>query len=98
MGVDGYTLLDIATEKGIFAVIMTANALSLEDTIKSHKKGATPYVPKDELINIAVYLRDVLDAQEMGKHFWWRWLDRFGPFYDKRFGPDWKNKSKELLY
>ncbi len=97
MGVDGYTLLDLASEKGIIPVMLTAHALSPEDTLKSYNNGAASYIPKDELSNIAAYLRDVLEAQEMGKHFWWRWLDRFGPFYDRRFGPEWKNKNKEFL-
>ena len=38
MGVDGYKLLDLATERNITAVMLTAHALSPEDTIKSHKK------------------------------------------------------------
>ncbi|HDR16227.1 MAG TPA: response regulator, partial [Desulfobacteraceae bacterium] len=35
MGVNGYKLLDIANEKGVLAVMLTAHALSPEDTMKS---------------------------------------------------------------
>jgi len=36
------------------------------------------------------------EAKEKGRHFWWRWLDRLGPFYDRTFGPDWKKKDEEF--
>ena len=96
MGVNGYDLLEIANEKKIIAVMLTANALSLDDTTRSYNKGAAYYVPKDEMTRIAVFLKDVLEAKEKGKHFWWRWLDRFGSYYDKKFGSDWQNKDKEF--
>ena len=68
MGVDGYALLDIATHKKITAVMLTANALSPEDTIKSHKKGAAYYLPKEEMVNIDRHLNDVLTAKKEGKN------------------------------
>jgi DNA-binding NtrC family response regulator len=96
MGVDGYTLLDIAREKKIIAVMLTAHALTHEDIMKSYNSGAASYVPKEELVNIATYLNDILDAKGKGKHFWWRWLDRFGDYYDKKFGPDWQMDEKDF--
>lgn len=44
MGVDGYKLLEIANEKEIIAVMLTANALSVEDTVKSFKRGAASLI------------------------------------------------------
>lgn len=41
-------------------------------------------------------LNDILEAKEKGKNFWWRWLDRLGPFYDRTFGADWKEKDEEF--
>jgi hypothetical protein len=38
------------------------------------------------MAHIATYLNDVLEAKEKGKHFWWRWIERFGTYYEKRFG------------
>jgi len=96
MGVDGYGLLDIAREKNLPAVMLTAHALSLEDTVKSYQKGAVSYIPKEELTHIATFLNDVLEAKKQGKQFWWRWFDRFGTFYENRFGPDWQNKYPEF--
>ena len=95
MGVDGYTLLEIATERNITAVMLTANALSPEDTIKSHKKGAAYYLPKEEMINIEQHLNDVLEAQAEGKNTWWRWFDKFASFYERKFGAAWQEREQE---
>ncbi len=95
MGVDGYKLLDLATERNITAVMLTAHALSPEDTIKSHKKGAAYYLPKEEMINIEQHLIDVLEAQAKGTSAWDRWFDRFASFYERKFGPDWQDTDKD---
>ena len=79
------------------AVMLTAHALSPEDTIKSYKKGAASYIPKDEMGNISTFLNDIFEAKEQGKSTWWRWFERFASFYDNRFGPDWKKKDKDFL-
>lgn len=97
MGVDGYKLLEIANRRDITAVMLTAHALSPEDTEKSFKEGAASYVPKEKVPEITTYLSDVLEAKEQGKNTWSRWLDRFGAFYDKKFGPRWKMKAKGII-
>jgi DNA-binding response OmpR family regulator len=97
MGVDGYKLLEIAKGKDVIAVMLTARALSPEHVIKSFEEGAAFYVPKDEMKNIVTYLNDILEAQEKGKHFWRRWLERIGNAYcERKFGPDWREKDKEF--
>ena len=96
MGVQGYELLEVANKAGIIAVMLTAHALSPEDIIKSYQEGAASYLPKDEMVHIATFLSDILEAKEKGKHPWWRWLDRFTTYFDKKFGHDWRNKDKEF--
>jgi CheY-like chemotaxis protein len=96
MGVDGYELLRIANERDVIAVMLTARALSVEDTKKSFKEGAASYLPKDKLAEIATFLNDVLEAQIKGESFWWRWYFRLGPYYDKRFGPDWQDEDRSF--
>jgi CheY-like chemotaxis protein len=96
MGVDGYKLLEIAKKKKIIAVMLTANALSVEDTKKSYESGADLYIPKDEMENIVTFLNDVLEGQEKGKSTWHRWWDRLGWYYDNRFGPEWKYADKDF--
>ena len=96
MGVDGYRLLEIAKRKNVITVMLTAHALTVEDTVKSYKEGAASYLPKDEMDNIVTYLADILEARDKGQHFWWRWLDRMGSFYENRFGKDWQEKDKDF--
>ena len=67
MGVSGYELLDIAKKKKLTAVMLTAHALSVEDTKKSILSGADLYIPKEEMVNIVTLLTDVLEAQQKGK-------------------------------
>jgi len=96
MGVEGYGLLDIANDKQLMAVMLTAHALSPRDTVQSFQKGAVSYIPKEEMQNIRTYLEDVLEAKEKGKGLWWRWLDRFGSYYDRKFGPDWQEDNRDF--
>ena len=96
MGVDGYKLLEISKERNVIAVMLTAHALSPDNVVKSYKEGAASYLPKDEMVNIAVYLNDILQAKEEGKSFWGRWFDRLGSFFENRFGPDWREDDKEF--
>lgn len=96
MGVKGYKLLEIANKRKVMAVMLTAHALSPEDTVRSLKEGAAYYVPKEKMSEITTYLNDILEAKEQGKSLWSRWLDRFAVYYDEKFGPDWKVKDKEF--
>jgi DNA-binding NtrC family response regulator len=96
MGVDGYKLLDIAHEKNIMAIMLTAHAVSPEDTVKSYKKGAAFFVPKEKLAEITTFLNDVLEAKEKGHNYWTRWLERLGTYYDKKFGSHWRDSEREF--
>ena len=96
MGVEGYDLLEIAKNKNITAVMLTAHALSPENLVKSFKEGAASYLPKEEMVNIASFLNDILEAKEKGKNTWTRWYDRMGSFFEKRFGADWKKSDQEF--
>jgi hypothetical protein len=44
--------------------MLTAHALTKEDLKKSAEKGASFYVPKDEIDKVALYVADVLEAKE----------------------------------
>jgi len=96
MGVDGYRLLELATRKKVLPVMLTAHALSPEDTVKSFREGAASFVPKDKMKDITMYLADILEARQKGKSFRWRWLERFASYYDKKFGPTWRSSDEEF--
>ncbi len=96
MGVDGYKLLEIAKKRRVIPVMLTAHGLSPEHTIRSYKRGAALYVPKDRMVHITTYLEDILEALDRGKSTWWRWIERFESYYDKKFEADWKSKDKDF--
>ena len=81
MGVDGYGLLEIAKDRNVIAVMLTAHALSPDNVTRSYEEGAASYVPKDEMANITTFLNDILEAKEKGKGFWLRWLDRVEEYF-----------------
>jgi DNA-binding response OmpR family regulator len=96
MGVEGYKLLEISRKRDVIAVMLTAHALSPAHIVKSFKGGAASYLPKDEMANIADFLEEILEAQKKGRHLWGRWLERWGDYYDKKFGPEWQKEDKEF--
>lgn len=97
MGVDGYALLKAAKQRGLLAVMLTAHAFSPENTLKALKEGAASYLPKEKLHQIDVFLKDVLEAEAKGKNHWWRWFERLGSFYERKFGADWTKDVKEFM-
>lgn len=92
MGVEGYKLLDIARERNVTGVMLTAHAMTPDNIERSFKNGAASFVPKDEITNITTFLNDILEAKEKGKSLWWRWFDRLADYFDRKFGPDWQEK------
>lgn len=89
MGVNGYDLLDIAVAKKVTAVMLTAHALSPEDTMKSYKCGAAFYVPKDKITDIVTILSNVLEAKKKGKNTWIPFMGWAEAYYTAKFGPKW---------
>jgi len=96
MGVEGFQLLEIATQREVTAVMLTAHALSPDNIVKSYKEGAASYLPKEEMVNIAAFLNDILEAKEQGKSTWGRWYDKLGSFFERKFGEDWQKDDKEF--
>ena len=96
MGVEGYELLEIANRRKVTAVMLTAHALNPDNLVKSYKEGAASYLPKEEMVNIATFLNDIVEDQEQGKNTWIRWYEKLGAFFEKKFGPQWKKDEKEF--
>ncbi|RLB41559.1 MAG: response regulator [Deltaproteobacteria bacterium] len=96
MGVRGYDLLEETRKRGIPAVMLTAHALSPENLIKSVKGGAHAYLPKDKISEIPSYVADVLKAVQEGQKAPLGWFKKLNPFFEKKFGSDWKEKHKDL--
>jgi DNA-binding response OmpR family regulator len=96
MGVNGYQLLEIAVQRKITAVMLTAHALSPEDTMKSYKGGAAYYVPKDKMKNLLTYLGDVLEAKKKGKNSWIPFMGWAEAYYSTKFGPKWRDTDRDF--
>ena len=92
MGVQGYELLKISNEKRVIGVMLTANAMTPDNVVKSYEEGAASFVPKEKMANITTFLIDIFEAEEKGKSLWWRWFDRLADYFDSKFGPDWQEK------
>ncbi len=97
MGVRGYDLLEIAREKEIPALMLTAHALSPENLKKSIQKGADSYIPKDRLADIATFVEDILSLQKHRKKTTrGSWFSRLKPFFDKTFRKGWRDEDREF--
>ncbi|RLB27475.1 MAG: response regulator [Deltaproteobacteria bacterium] len=96
MGVRGFDLLKIATEKKIPALMLTAHGLNPDNLVGSVKLGAKSYVPKDRISEIDLYLKEIFLAKEKGVEKSGAWFARLSSFFDERFGQDWKNKDKKF--
>jgi len=97
MGVDGFRLLGLVEKKGIPALMLTAHAISAESLVKSLRKGAYAYIPKHEMANVDRYLVDVIHAKSKGGNIPQQWFNDLAPFFDRKFGPEWKNTHRETL-
>ncbi len=97
MGVRGYDLLEVANERDIPALMLTAHAVSPDNLVKSIKGGAQSYVPKDKISDIPIYIRDILEVREKSdSEKGAKWFERLEPYFDKKFGKGWKQKDREF--
>ena len=92
MGVNGFELLKNAVSRGFPAVMLTAHAVTTDALKKSIKLGAISFLPKEKMSELREFLEDVV--LNGGKSIWIKLFDRFGAYFNKRFGPDWKEKDK----
>lgn len=92
MGVNGFELLKTSVSRGFPTVMLTAHALSTESLKKSIKLGAVTFLPKDKMPELRSYIEDVVLGE--GKPIWQKLFDKMGAYFNKRFGPDWKEKDK----
>jgi len=95
MGVKGYELLEIANKSGIPALMLTAHALSPDDFGKSISGGAKAYTPKEKMTEIAVFLADLLKAQQ-GDEKPYKWFSRLKSFFEWQFGKEWLKTYREI--
>jgi len=96
MGVDGYELLKLAVQKHTPALMLTAHALNPDALVESIKTGAQAYVPKDKMADIHSYLFEVLEFRNRSPRKRIGWFLRLKPFFDRKFGRNWREKEPEF--
>lgn len=96
MGVRGFDLLKIATDKKVPALMLTAHGLNPNNLVGSIRLGAKSYIPKDKIDEIDLYLKELFWAKEKGIEKSGNWFARLSSFFDERFGHGWKNKDKKF--
>ena len=96
MGVRGFDLLEIAADKKIPTVMLTAHGLNPDNLVGSIKLGAKSYIPKEKMSEIDIYLKEIFIAEEKGVEKSGNWFARLGSFFDDRFGAGWKHKDKKF--
>lgn len=91
MGVNGFELLKISVKRGFPTVMLTAYALTPEALEQSIRLGAVSFLPKEKMSELEEYLADVVLGGN--KPVWEKLFDKLGHLFDKRFGPDWKDRN-----
>lgn len=72
--------------------MLTAHALTPDALKKSIKLGALSFLPKERMGDLKGFLEDVVLGA--GKPLWIKFFDKLGSYFNKRFGPDWKERDK----
>lgn len=96
MGVKGHSLLKITRKLDIPAIMLTAHALTPDNLKASIEQGADAYVPKDKMVDIALFVSDVLTARKEGKKANVTWFSLLKPVFDKLFGEGWRKSDQEF--
>jgi DNA-binding NtrC family response regulator len=96
MGVSGYELLEVAVRRDLPAVMLTAHALTPDNIVKSYKKGAAYFLPKEKMADIATFLADVFEARAKGENTWDSWMSRLAGYCEKTFGAKWMDPNKDF--
>jgi DNA-binding NtrC family response regulator len=96
MGVSGYELLELATQKEMTAVMLTAHAVTPENIVKSYREGAAYFLPKEEMVNITSFLNEILEAKQKGQSTWDNWMNRLAGYCERTFGDKWQDTEKDF--
>jgi len=94
MGVKGYSLLEVTHKLEIPSLMLTAHALTPDNLKRSIELGADAYVPKDKLVDISLFVADVILARKQGKNAHVTFFSLIKPIFDKLFGEGWRKSDQ----
>jgi DNA-binding NtrC family response regulator len=96
MGVRGLDLLDIAIERNLSAVMLTAHAFDPGYIMQSMLRGAVSFIPKEDIDRLDTLLEEIFNLMEKGDSTWDHTMKRLEPLLDERFTPDWRDAYKDM--
>jgi DNA-binding response OmpR family regulator len=96
MGVNGMQLLEESVDRNFPTVMLTAHAIGPDSLMECIRKGAISYLPKETLPELDELLTAIFKAHEQGEPTWKLLFERLGKYFDKRFGPRWKDKESSF--
>ena len=91
MGVNGFELLKQSVSKGFPTVMLTAHALTPDALKKSIQLGAVFFLPKETLPELRFFLEELVQNKFIPS--WMTFLERLSVYFNKYFGPNWKEKD-----
>jgi CheY-like chemotaxis protein len=94
MGVSGFDLLDIARQKKLPAVMLTAHAMTPESLQSAIDKGAVSFLPKEELSRLTELIAEILGELALQRMHWPKLRERLG----HKFGDLWGDLWKEIKF
>jgi DNA-binding response OmpR family regulator len=92
MGVQGFDLLKIASDRDFPSVVLTAHELNPEALKRSIELGARAYFPKYKLSDLVPYLESVLTTDYV--QGWGNMFQELRGHFDSRFGNQWMETDK----
>ncbi len=96
MGVKGYQLLEITRRLNLPTLMLTAHALTPENLRTAIEKGADAYVPKEKMVDITLFLADVLTARHQGRQANADWFTFVRQIFDRLFGTAWQKNDPDF--
>ena len=72
--------------------MLTAYALTPEALEKSIRLGAVSFLPKEKMSELDDFIADVVLKE--GQPVYGKLFDKLGDFFNKHFGPDWKQRNE----
>ncbi len=92
MGVNGFELLKQSASKGFPTVMLTAHALTPDALKKSIQLGAVFFLPKETLPELRFFLEELVKNKFIPS--WMTFLEKLSVYFNKYFGPNWKEKDQ----
>jgi len=92
MGVNGFALLKSSVSRGFPTLMLTAHALTPEALKKSISLGAVFFLPKERIADLKGYLKEIVSGG--GKPIWQRLFERLEGYFNRKFGPDWRERDQ----